>query len=429
MILKFKDTFITDNSLECQKDCFFLCNSQNKQFIDQAKKQGAKIINVEECKKLLDIDENIQIIGITGTNGKTTTAAAIYSILLDLGYKCALCGTRGAFINDKQINEKSLTTEPILKTLEYLSKASKERCDFFVMEVSSHALVQNRIEGLKFKAKIFTNITIDHLDFHQNFNNYLLAKESFFTDESIKFINKDAKTIRFNVKNSFTYGIESPSYYHIKAYSLNEGVSAIVMAGNQKSFHINSSLLGLFNLYNLLAASALINELLKPDIKKLEAAISNFGGVCGRVEEIEKNVIVDFAHTPDGIEKILDTFKDKKMIVVFGAGGNRDKSKRPLMGKIVEHYAKLAIITSDNPRDEEPNKIIEDILQGFENKSKVLTITDRKEAIYKALKLKEQDDLVLILGKGDENYQEIKGIKYPFSDKIIIQEFYKNQGK
>ncbi|TBR81950.1 UDP-N-acetylmuramoyl-L-alanyl-D-glutamate--2,6-diaminopimelate ligase [Campylobacter novaezeelandiae] len=428
MILKFKNTFITDNSLECQKDCFFLCNDQNKQFVDQAKEKGAKIIDVAECKKLLNIDENIQIIGITGTNGKTTTAAAIYSILLDLGYKCALCGTRGAFINDKQINEKSLTTEPILKTLEYLSKASEEKCDFFVMEVSSHALVQNRIEGLKFKAKIFTNITIDHLDFHQNFDNYRLAKESFFTDESIKFINKDAKAIRFNIKNSFTYGIENPSYYHIKAYSLNEGISAIVMAKNQ-SFHINSSLLGLFNLYNLLAASALVNELLKPDLKKLEAAISNFGGVCGRVEEIAKNVIIDFAHTPDGIEKILDTFKDKKLIVVFGAGGNRDKSKRPLMGKIVEHYAKTAIITSDNPRDEEPDAIIEEILKGFDNKSKVLTITDRKEAIYKALKLKEQDDLVLILGKGDENYQEIKGKKYPFSDKIIIQEFYKNQGK
>lgn len=428
MILKFKNTFITDNSLECQKDCFFLRNDQNKQFVDQAKEKGAKIIDVAECKKLLNIDENIQIIGITGTNGKTTTAAAIYSILLDLGYKCALCGTRGAFINDKQINEKSLTTEPILKTLEYLSKASEEKCDFFVMEVSSHALVQNRIEGLKFKAKIFTNITIDHLDFHQNFDNYRLAKESFFTDESIKFINKDAKAIRFNIKNSFTYGIENSSYYHIKAYSLNEGISAIVMAKNQ-SFHINSSLLGLFNLYNLLAASALVNELLKPDLKKLEAAISNFGGVCGRVEEIAKNVIIDFAHTPDGIEKILDTFKDKKLIVVFGAGGNRDKSKRPLMGKIVEHYAKTAIITSDNPRDEEPDAIMEEILEGFDNKSKVLTITDRKEAIYKALKLKEQDDLVLILGKGDENYQEIKGRKYPFSDKIIIQEFYKNQGK
>lgn len=428
MILKFKNTFITDNSLECQKDCFFLYNDQNKQFVDQAKEKGAKIIDVAECKKLLNIDENIQIIGITGTNGKTTTAAAIYSILLDLGYKCALCGTRGTFINDKQINEKSLTTEPILKTLEYLSKASEEKCDFFVMEVSSHALVQNRIEGLKFKAKIFTNITIDHLDFHQNFDNYRLAKESFFTDESIKFINKDAKAIRFNIKNSFTYGIENPSYYHIKAYSLNEGISAIVMTKNQ-SFHINSSLLGLFNLYNLLAASALVNELLKPDLKKLEAAISNFGGVCGRVEEIAKNVIIDFAHTPDGIEKILNTFKDKKLIVVFGAGGNRDKSKRPLMGKIVEHYAKTAIITSDNPRDEEPDAIIEEILKGFDNKSKVLIITDRKEAIYKALKLKEQDDLVLILGKGDENYQEIKGRKYPFSDKIIIQEFYKNQGK
>ncbi|XAK24054.1 UDP-N-acetylmuramoyl-L-alanyl-D-glutamate--2,6-diaminopimelate ligase [Campylobacter coli] len=427
MKLKLDHSFITDNTLECEKDCFFLKTAQNMNFSSKALEKGAKIIDVEECKKLLKIDENIKIIGITGTNGKTTTAAAIYSILLDLGFKCGLCGTRGAFINDEQIDEKSLTTSPILKTLEYLQLATQKKCDFFIMEVSSHALVQNRIEGLNFAAKIFTNITQDHLDFHGNFENYKAAKELFFTDESLKFINKDALMIKFNVRNAFTYGIENPSLYQVKAYSLEDGINAIVALKDQ-SFHIDSPLLGLFNLYNLLAASACVNELVKPNLKDLEKAISGFGGVCGRVEQVASGVIVDFAHTPDGIEKVLDTLKNKKLIVVFGAGGDRDKTKRPLMGKIVEHFAKIAIITSDNPRSEEPKDIMNEILSGFQNPDKALMIEDRKEAINKALKLKEKDDLVVILGKGDENTQEIKGVKYPFSDKAIVNEILKNQG-
>ncbi|EAL0080262.1 UDP-N-acetylmuramoyl-L-alanyl-D-glutamate--2,6-diaminopimelate ligase [Campylobacter lari] len=427
MKLKLDQSFITDNTLECEKDCFFLKTAQNMNFSSKALEKGAKIINVEECKKLLKINENIKIIGITGTNGKTTTAAAIYSILLDLGFKCGLCGTRGAFINDEQIDEKSLTTSPILKTLEYLQLATQKKCDFFIMEVSSHALVQNRIEGLNFAAKIFTNITQDHLDFHGSFENYKAAKELFFTDESLKFINKDALMIKFNVRNAFTYGIESPSLYQVKAYSLEDGISAIVALKDQ-SFHIDSPLLGLFNLYNLLAASACVNELVKPNLEDLEKAISGFGGVCGRVEQVANGVIVDFAHTPDGIEKILDTLKNKKLIVVFGAGGDRDKTKRPLMGKIVEHFAKIAIITSDNPRSEEPKDIMNEILSGFQNPDKALMIEDRKEAINKALKLKEKDDLVVILGKGDENTQEIKGIKYSFSDKAVVNEILKNQG-
>ncbi|ANC93360.1 UDP-N-acetylmuramoyl-L-alanyl-D-glutamate--2,6-diaminopimelate ligase [Campylobacter coli] len=427
MKLKLDQSFITDNTLECEKDCYFLKTAQNMNFASDALEKGAKIIDVEECKKLLKIDENIKIIGITGTNGKTTTAAAIYSILLDLGFKCGLCGTRGAFINDEQIDEKSLTTSPILKTLEYLQLATQKKCDFFIMEVSSHALVQNRIEGLKFAAKIFTNITQDHLDFHGNFENYKAAKELFFTDESLKFINKDTLMIKFNVRNAFTYGIENPSLYQVKAYSLEDGISAIVALKDQ-SFHIDSPLLGLFNLYNLLAASACVNELVKPILKDLEKAISGFGGVCGRVEQVANGVIVDFAHTPDGIEKVLDTLKNKKLIVVFGAGGDRDKTKRPLMGKIVEHFAKIAIITSDNPRSEEPKDIMNEILSGFQNPDKALMIEDRKEAINKALKLKEKDDLVVILGKGDENTQEIKGIKHPFSDKAVVNEILKNQG-
>lgn len=426
MILKYQNSFISDNTLECEKDCYFLKTFQNAKFIDEAIEKGAKIINIQECKKLLNIDENIKIIGISGTNGKTTTAAAIYSILLDLGYKCGLCGTRGAFINEKQIDEKGLTTSSILKTLSYLKIASEQKCDFFVMEVSSHALAQNRIEGLKFSAKIFTNLTQDHLDFHGSFKNYKTTKESFFTDDVLKFINKDAFIIKYNVKNSFTYGIENPSAYHIKAYSLDDCIDAVVKF-KEEEFFIQSSLLGLFNLYNLLAASACVNELVKPAKKDLEKAISNFGGVCGRIEEVAKGIIVDFAHTPDGIEKVLDALKNKNLIVVFGAGGNRDKTKRPFMGKIAEHFASKIILTSDNPRDEKALDIINDILSGFDNKEKAIIIENRYEAIKKAIELKTDDDLVVILGKGDEIYQEINGIKHPFSDKEVIKEILKEK--
>ncbi|MCR6570653.1 UDP-N-acetylmuramoyl-L-alanyl-D-glutamate--2,6-diaminopimelate ligase [Campylobacter insulaenigrae] len=427
MIVKVNDTFITDNSSECEYQCYFLKTTQNEKFIQQALEKQAKIINTQECKRLLKIDENIKLIGISGTNGKTTTAGAIYSILLDLGYKCALMGTRGSFINDKKIYPKGLTTTPILQTLEFLALASKEKCDFLIMEVSSHALVQNRIEGLEFKAKIFTNITQDHLDFHKTFENYQKAKESFFTDESMKFINKDAKAIKFNVKNAFTYGIENPSFYHIKAYALKHGIEAVVNFGKE-TFLIDSSLVGLFNLYNLLAASACVNELVKPNLNELEKAISNFGGIEGRMQVVAKNVIVDFAHTPDGIEKVLDALRYKDLIVVFGAGGDRDKSKRPLMARVAKHYAKKLIITSDNPRSEEAMDIVNDILSGIEKDENVFVECDRKQAIAQALKLQQNDEFVVILGKGDEDYQEIKGVKYPFNDKEVVLEILK-EGK
>ncbi|MCR6578599.1 UDP-N-acetylmuramoyl-L-alanyl-D-glutamate--2,6-diaminopimelate ligase [Campylobacter insulaenigrae] len=427
MIVKVNDTFITDNSSECEYQCYFLKTTQNERFIQQALEKQAKIINTQECKRLLKIDENIKLIGISGTNGKTTTAGAIYSILLDLGYKCALMGTRGSFINDKKIYPKGLTTTPILQTLEFLALASKEKCDFLIMEVSSHALVQNRIEGLEFKAKIFTNITQDHLDFHKTFENYQKAKESFFTDESMKFINKDAKAIKFNVKNAFTYGIENPSFYHIKAYALKHGIEAVVNFGKE-TFLIDSSLVGLFNLYNLLAASACVNELVKPNLNELEKAISNFGGIEGRMQVVAKNVIVDFAHTPDGIEKVLDALRYKDLIVVFGAGGDRDKSKRPLMARVAKHYAKKLIITSDNPRSEEAMDIVNDILSGIEKDENVFVECDRKQAIAQALKLQQNDEFVVILGKGDEDYQEIKGVKYPFNDKEVVLEILK-EGK
>lgn len=464
MKIALQNTFITDNSKECENACFWLKSPQNERFADEALQKGAKIIDINECKKLLKISPKLQLIGITGTNGKTTTAAIISHILTKLGHKNALCGTRGAFIDGERIGEKGLTTAPLLQTLGYMGAARE--CEFFVMEVSSHALVQRRIDGLCFAAKIYTNLTQDHLDFHGDFANYQAAKESFFKDETLKLINADAVQIAYNKAFAVSYGIENVSDYKVSKYDLSAGIRAFV-SFNGEQIAINSRLLGLFNLYNILAAFACVNELLHPKIHALQVAISDFAGVSGRVEEVASGVIVDFAHTPDGIEKVLSSLCNKKLIVVFGAGGDRDKSKRALMGRAAQKYASKLIITSDNPRSEDENAIIADIvsgLKGFEpcekgvddvykkgdvlngvlsgkalkNKAlngvlsgveNVFIEPDRKKAIAKALEMKADGDLVVILGKGDESYQEIKGVKHPFNDALIVRELLKLKEK
>lgn len=428
MKIPFKDAFITDNSNECDKGALFVKCAQNSRFAEEAQKKGAKIISLSECKELLGVDKKLQIIGITGTNGKTTTAAIIAHLLNALGFKSALCGTRGAFIGEQIIGEKGLTTAPILQTLDYLALASKAGCKFFVMEVSSHALVQKRIESLQFVAKIFTNLTQDHLDFHKDLAHYQAAKESFFTDETLKFINADSVQIAYNPKNALSYGIKHSADYSASEFDLNSGIKATLNFKGEKVM-INSPLVGLFNLYNLLCACACINELVRPNLSALQKAISTFKGVSGRVEEVAERAIVDFAHTPDGIEKVLEALPNKKLIVVLGAGGDRDKTKRPLMAKAAKKFAHKLIITSDNPRSENPNDIIADILSGISQDESVFVEVDRKKAIEKALTMQKDDEFVVILGKGDENYQEIKGVKYPFSDKDAVREITTNLKK
>lgn len=428
MKIPFDSAFITDNSNECDKNALFVKCAQNANFASAAQEKGAKIISLNECKELLGIDKSLKIIGITGTNGKTTTAAIIAHILNALGFKSALCGTHGAFIGSQIIGEKGLTTAPILQTLDYMAKACKAGCKFFIMEVSSHALAQKRIESLEFAAKIYTNLTQDHLDFHKDLAHYQAAKESFFTDETLKFINADSAKIAYNPKNALTYAIKNSADYTVSEFNLNSGISAVLNFKGEK-VAINSPLVGLFNLYNLLAALACINELIRPSFSALQKAVSEFKGVSGRVEEVASGVIVDFAHTPDGIEKVLEALSHKKLIVVFGAGGDRDKTKRPLMAKSAKKFAHKLIITSDNPRSENPNDIIKDIVSGISQDKSVFIEPDRKKAIEKALNLKADDEFVVILGKGDENYQEIKGVKYPFSDKEVVKEITINLKK
>jgi UDP-N-acetylmuramoyl-L-alanyl-D-glutamate--2,6-diaminopimelate ligase len=392
-------------------------------YIDDAKSKGVTVfVGANELKDIFDLS-SIKIIGITGTNGKTTTAAAIYSLLLDSGKRVALQGTRGFFINDKRAEDKSLTTPMQLNIFANILMAIDEGCEYFVMEVSSHAIAQKRIEGLIFALKIITNITQDHLDFHKTFENYRNTKNEFLSDETPKLINIDDNNIVFNLKNAKTYGLEKNADYKVGAYSLNEGIFAVVEnSGKPYSFH--ASMAGVFNIYNLAAAIAAVHILTNDEFEAICENVENFGGVGGRMEMVSASpfVVVDFAHTPDGIAKVLEALGGSKITVVFGAGGDRDAGKRPLMGKEAALRAAKLIVTSDNPRSENPSLIIEDILAGIDDRSKVSVVEDRYEAIKKAIMEQQEGEIVAILGKGDETTQIFKDSSIHFDDREVARE-------
>jgi UDP-N-acetylmuramoyl-L-alanyl-D-glutamate--2,6-diaminopimelate ligase len=415
--------YVTENSQECDSETAFVLTTQNEKYLSNAKENGAhSIITIAQIASLFGI-EKIKIVGITGTNGKTTTASAIYSFLLDLGYKAAMQGTRGLFINDRVIEGKTLTTPSVLNTYKHIYQAVAEGCEYFIMEVSSHAIVQKRIEGLNFELKILTNITQDHLDFHKTLEEYINVKNSFFQDEGKKLINKDEPRSKFNFKNTYTYGIENPATYRLMAYSLNDGSSGIIQHF-QEIVPFTASTHGFFNLYNLMAAIAAVSLITDKTLEEIADVVDNFAGVSGRMEQVSvlPNVIVDFAHTPDGMQQVLNALKEKEIIVVFGAGGDRDRLKRPLMGRIAANLAKKVFITSDNPRHEDPQLIVEDILQGIEDRSKIVVELNRKKAIQMALDSQEEDEVLVILGKGDESYQIVYDEKLPFDDREVVRE-------
>ncbi len=420
--------FISDNSSECDSNTAFLITPLSAKYLDDAKARGVSVfVGANELKDIFDLS-SIKIIGITGTNGKTTTAAAIYSLLLDSGKKVALQGTRGFFINDERVEEKSLTTPMQLNIFANILTAIERGCEYFVMEVSSHAIAQKRIEGLSFALKIITNITQDHLDFHKTFENYRDTKNEFLSDESVKLVNIDDENIVFNSKNAKTYGLEKHADYKVGAYSLNDGIFAVIEhCGANCSLH--ASMAGVFNIYNITAAVAAVHILTNEKLETICENVENFGGVGGRMEIISQSplVVVDFAHTPDGIAKVLEALGGSKITVVFGAGGDRDKSKRPLMGKEAALRAAKLIITSDNPRSEEPSAIIADILDGIEDKSKVSVVEDRYEAIKKAILEQKEDEIVAILGKGDESSQIFKDRTIHFDDRETAREILKQK--
>lgn len=422
--------YVTENSLECDSETAFVLTTQNERYLQNAKENNAhSIISINEIATLFGVDK-IKIVGITGTNGKTTTASAIYSFLLDLGYKAAMQGTRGLFINDRVAEGKTLTTPSVLNTYKHIYQAVAEGCEYFIMEVSSHAIVQKRIEGLNFELKILTNITQDHLDFHKTLDEYIRVKNSFFQDESKKLINKDEPRAAFNIKNAYSYGIENPATYRLMAYSLNDGSSGIIQHFAE-IVPFTASTHGFFNLYNLMAAIAAVHLITDKKLEEIADVVDNFAGVSGRMEQVSvvPNVIVDFAHTPDGMQQVLNALKEKELIVVFGAGGDRDRVKRPLMGRIASTLAKRVFVTSDNPRHEDPEQIVNDILEGIEDRSGVTVELNRKKAIEMALDTQKEDEVLVILGKGDETYQIIYDEKFPFDDREVVRSILDQQAK
>ena len=415
--------YVSENSQECDIQTAFVLTTQNKKYLQNAKDNNAhSIIKVEDIAELFGV-KKIKIIGITGTNGKTTTASAIYSFLLDLGYKVAMQGTRGLFMNDEVTEGKTLTTPSVLNTYKHIYQAVKEGCEYFIMEVSSHAIVQKRIEGLDFELKILTNITQDHLDYHKTLGEYISVKNSFFQDEGKKLINRDEERAAFNMKNAFSYSIENPSTYRLMAYSLNDASSGIIQHFKE-IVPFTASLHGFFNLYNLMAAISAVDLITDKTLEEIADVVDNFAGVSGRMEQVceAPNVIVDFAHTPDGMQQVLNALKEKELLVVFGAGGDRDQSKRSLMGRVASSLGKKVYITSDNPRHEDPELIAADILEGIADRSNVIVELNRKKAIEMALDDQEGEEVVVILGKGDESHQIIYDEKFPFDDREVVRE-------
>ena len=414
--------FITDDTSKLDAETLFLKTVQNTPYFE-ALELKPEYIEPLELITLWELD-GMRVVGVTGTNGKTTVTAAIYSFLLDLDEKPALQGTRGLFAQEKRIEDKSMTTPSILETLHNMKQTSDLGCEYFIMEVSSHAIDQKRIEGINFALKVHTNVTSDHLDYHGTVEEYRRVKSLFFADETPKLLNKDdIKNITYNPKNAQSYGVDEPATFKVQAFSLLHGITAgIKHLQKEATFH--SPMVGLFNLFNLMAAIGAVQMLTNRPIEEICEVVENFAGVAGRMEVVSRNplVIVDFAHTDDGIHAVLESMKDRNISVVFGAGGNRDKGKRPRMGAAAGRYANKIYVTSDNPRDEVPEMILEDILVGLVGKENVTACPDRKLAIKMALNALEENEVLLILGKGDEDYQEIKGIKHPFDDRVVVRE-------
>lgn len=380
----------------------------------------------------------LKLVGITGTNGKTTTATLAYHLLRDLGFKVGLISTVENKINDEIIPSTHTTPDPVqLNGL--LSKMVEACCDYVFMEVSSHAAHQHRIAGLVFAGGVFTNITHDHLDYHKTFDHYIRSKKMFFDGlpkSAFALVNLDDKRGEVMLQNCaathYTFSVRGPANF--KAQIKENLITGLVLNIDGTEFH--SNLLGEFNAWNLLTVYA-IGILLGFEKNEVLTALSNQKPVEGRFDIVYSGNdmitgVIDYAHTPDAVEKLLSTVrsmlkKEQQLITVVGCGGDRDKTKRPVMAKVAAGLSDKTILTSDNPRSEQPEEIIKEMEAGVASEliRKCLSITDRKEAIKTAVMLAKPGDVICVAGKGHEKYQEIKGVKYPFDDKQILSETFK----
>lgn len=378
--------------------------------------------------------EELKLVGVTGTNGKTTVATLLFKLLRQLGYKAGLLSTIHNRINDN-ILESSHTTPDPLNLNAVLRKMVDAGCEYAFMEVSSHALDQKRTIGLRFDAGIFTNITHDHLDYHKTFAEYIKAKKMLFDhlpEGTIACINIDDVNGKIMVQNTdaevITYALGKMADY--KGKLLENRIEGLHLEINGQEVYFK--LVGRFNAYNILAVYATAVEMGHDSTAVLQI-LSRMEGAEGRFDYVVNKKtgitgIVDYAHTPDALENVLKAIVSlrsnaQKIITVVGCGGDRDVTKRPEMAGIAVRYSDRVILTSDNPRSENPETIIDDMMKGIEEDSrKVIRQADRKEAIKTAVMLADKGDILLIAGKGHEKYQEIKGIKYPFDDKRVLNE-------
>ncbi len=432
------------------------------QFIDKAIRNGASVIVLEqlpatiaEKTTYLLVDnsaealgqmatsfyghpsQQLKLIGITGTNGKTTTATLLFDLFTSMGYKVGLLSTVANRIAEETIPSTHTTPDAVgLNAL--LSQMVEAGCDYAFMEVSSHAIHQRRIAGITFAGGVFTNLTHDHLDYHGTFRDYIYAKKQFFDDlpkAAFALTNIDDKQGEVMVQNTKAkiakYSLRRLTDY--KARIIDNSLTGLHLELNEVEFF--SRLIGGFNAYNLLAVYATA-DLLGMDEMEILTKMSDLQSAEGRFEYLIHPTtfvyaIVDYAHTPDALEKVLSTLKKlrrskEQILTVVGCGGDRDKRKRPIMAKVAVQYSDQVILTSDNPRSEDPDTIIQEMEEGIpsEDKNKVLSITNRAQAIRTACKLARPGDFVLVAGKGHEKYQEIKGVKHPFDDQQIIKEIF-----
>jgi UDP-N-acetylmuramoyl-L-alanyl-D-glutamate--2,6-diaminopimelate ligase len=378
--------------------------------------------------------EKLELVGTTGTNGKTTVCTLQYQLFKSLGYKVGLLSTVVNKIGNREVKATHTTPDPIqLNAL--LAEMVEEGCQYCFMEVSSHAIHQQRINGLVFKGALFTNITHDHLDYHKTFDEYIKAKKGFFdalNSQAFSLINEDDAHAEIMVQNSkskaYSFSLKRDSDFKAKILENHfQGLNLII-----DDKEIWSKLIGEFNAYNLLATCATA-LLLGQDQLEVLTMLSNLNPPAGRFQYVctENGItgIVDYAHTPDALKNVLNTIGDirggdEKVITVVGCGGDRDSDKRPIMADIATKKSDKVILTSDNPRTEDPNKIIKDMESGVDKTQlrKTLSITDRREAIKAAASMAESGDIILVAGKGHENYQEVNGVRTDFDDMLILTE-------
>lgn len=433
-------------------------------FVSQVVEQGTEVLIVEELPAVLadgvtyvlvndssyvlglvaanfygNPSQDIKLVGVTGTNGKTTIATLLFNLFDHLGYHVGLLSTVENRIGDRIIPATHTTPDPIsLNSL--LREMVDNGCDYCFMEVSSHAVVQQRIAGLRFAGGIFTNITHDHLDFHKTFDNYIKAKKKFFDDldnYAFALTNADDKNGAIMLQNTFahrkTYGLQNAADFKARIVESHFDGMLLQIDGQQ----VWVKLVGGFNAYNILAVYGTA-ILLEQETVKVLTALSEITGAEGRFETIRspKGVfgIVDYAHTPDAVENVLETIKGlkvagQKIITVLGCGGDRDKTKRPEMAKVALKYSDKLIITSDNPRTEDPLEIIKDMEAGIisDKKKNCFSISDRREAIKAACHLASPGDIILVAGKGHEKYQEINGVRHHFDDKEELEKTFNEE--